>query len=147
MTKAAAPAPSTDLVVELLASEYGLGGDVSRLTGENSNYRIDVPDGRRFVLKVAASGVTSEMIDLEHRAVERAHAAGIGLSLPRLVATGAGRIEACHRAADGTELRARLLEFVPGTAWCEAGAGAGGEAGEGAGAGVGAEAASLRPGS
>ena len=109
---------SPDHIAGLLESAYGLIGELTRLPGENENYMVRAEDGGTYVLKLADEAVTREVIDLEHRAVEAIHAAVPDIALPRTVLSSNGLIE----AVDGpTGLRARLLEFVPGTAWCEAG--------------------------
>ncbi len=113
-------APTTSHVAELLAREYGLHGEVARLAGENENYRITTGDGHRYVLKLADESLSSAEIELEHRAVESVAKARVGVALPRILPTLSGRIEATH-AAGGVVLRGRLLEFVSGTAWLEAG--------------------------
>ena len=120
------PMPTVDQVAALCTSEYGLGlGDrlsrqISRLPGENNNYQIVTADGQRYVLKLAGDDFPSALLELEHLAIDRALASGVSLDLPRIIPTRAGHIMANSRAADGTLLRARLLEFVPGTPWCEA---------------------------
>lgn len=43
----------------LLSREYGIHGKLSRLAGENENYRMSTEDGKRFVFKVAAENFTS----------------------------------------------------------------------------------------
>ena len=119
--KAGSPSPSVDQVADLCTREYGLTGDLSPLARENDNYHIVTATGQRFVLKLAGDDSPSEVLELEHLAIEHVHAAGIGLSLPHIVPTRSGGIEASHRTAEGSLLRARLLEYVPGTPWYEAG--------------------------
>ena len=108
-------------VAELLAAGYDLKGDLTRLTGENENYEVLAEGGSRYVLKVAAANVTTEVLDLEHQAVEAVHAAKLGLGLPRMVPARDGGIETAHAPTGEAPLRARLLRFVPGIPWCEAG--------------------------
>jgi 4-aminobutyrate aminotransferase-like enzyme/Ser/Thr protein kinase RdoA (MazF antagonist) len=112
--------PTVEDAAALLAHEYGLEGEVVRLAGENENYRISLGDGRRYVLKLADESLGTEDIELEHAAIESVVRARVGVALPRLVPTSSGRIEASH-ARGGVALRGRLLEFVAGTAWIEAG--------------------------
>ncbi len=112
--------PTVEQVAALIAHEYGLEGEVARLAGENQNYGISTEDGRRFVLKLADDSLSSAEIELEHRAVESVLRARVGVALPRIVPTSSGRIEASHSSGERA-LRGRLLEFVAGTAWIEAG--------------------------
>jgi 4-aminobutyrate aminotransferase-like enzyme/Ser/Thr protein kinase RdoA (MazF antagonist) len=114
--------PSNNLIDALLAAEYGLNGSrIKRLAGENENFLITASDDRRFVLKFAGEGQDSESFELEHVAIESAHNAELGLELPRFITTLSGRIEGNYDAGDGRILSARLIEFVRGTAWCDAG--------------------------
>jgi 4-aminobutyrate aminotransferase-like enzyme/Ser/Thr protein kinase RdoA (MazF antagonist) len=113
--------PSVDQVAEFFAGEFDLTGHITRLPGENDNFQIEIPDGRRYVLKLTGEAFTSEILELEQLAIEHVHAANIGLDVPRLVTTCTGATEATYRQPDGTSLQARLFEFVPGTPWGEAG--------------------------
>jgi len=112
--------PSRDRARALLEGAYGLTGTLERLPGENENYRVDTPDGRRFVLKIAGSDQTAAAIELETQVVELAHAADIGIAFPRVVRTASGAVTAEATTPDGPGLRARLLDFVPGVAWSDA---------------------------
>jgi 4-aminobutyrate aminotransferase-like enzyme/Ser/Thr protein kinase RdoA (MazF antagonist) len=112
---------SINQIAELCASEYGLSGDITRLPGENENYQISTADGQRYVLKLAGEDHSSEMLELEYQVIEKVHTAGIGIDLPRFVNTKSGDIDAQYTNSEGLHMRARLLEFVPGTPWCEAG--------------------------
>jgi 4-aminobutyrate aminotransferase-like enzyme/Ser/Thr protein kinase RdoA (MazF antagonist) len=104
----------------LLAHEYGLAGALSMLPGENLNALVETVSGTRFVLKVAADDRPRDVLEFEHAIVEHLIQAGIGLGLPRVVKTRAGSVEARWAPPAGPTLRGRLLEFVPGTPWCEA---------------------------
>ena len=115
------PKNDIKLAETLLGAQYDLTGSASPLPGENSNYLIETPDGARFVLKIAGDELPSAMLEVEHRAVERIHSAGVDLMLPRLVMTSSGAMEAVRERPGGERARARLLEYVPGTPWCDAG--------------------------
>lgn len=108
-------------IAELLAHEYDLKGELSRLSGENQNYLIQTEAGERYVFKLADETVTSEMIDLEYQAVEHLIVSGMAIDLPRVIPTCSGGIEGQHQCLDGAHLRGRLLEFVGGTPWYELG--------------------------
>ncbi len=115
------PSPNVEHIAELCAREYDLTGRISRLPGENYNYQIVTEDDQAYVLKLAGDDLSSEMLELEHLVVEHVYAAGIGLDVPRFITNRAKGIVTRYTMADGTHLRARLLEYVPGTPWCEAG--------------------------
>ncbi len=108
-------------IAALLAAEYGLQGTASSLPGESDNYLLRSEDGTRYVLKLADKGKTSAVLELEHAAAEAIATGGIGLAVPRHVRTRRGTIEAAYTTPDGATLRGRLLEFVPGEPWCDAG--------------------------
>jgi len=103
----------------LLREAYALEGALTPLAGENRNFLVEIPDGRRFVLKIAAEDRTTDILALEHAVVEHLAAADVALALPRTEKTSSGAIEARWNGPDGDTLRGRLLAYVPGTSWCE----------------------------
>ena len=108
-----------EAVSALLAVEYDINGQVSRLAGENENYLVETDQGRRFVLKLADDDLTTDLIELEHAAVESFQASSPGIELPRIILTVRGRPEARLTIPGGRLVRGRLLQFVSGQAWCE----------------------------
>lgn len=108
--------------IELLASEYGIDGTVSRLPGENENYLVKSSDGARYVLKLVSEHEPIAPLELEFAAVEAVRASGLNLALPLIVLTDREMADTTYRAPDGSVLRGRLTTFVPGIPWCEAGA-------------------------
>ena len=113
---------SSEHLSHILLTEYGVEGTVSRLAGENENYLVTESAGQRFVYKLADRERTSDIVDLEHRAIEAIVDSGVDLGLPRIVPTRQAEIESTDSQPDGSEIRGRLVEFVEGTAWGEAGA-------------------------
>jgi 4-aminobutyrate aminotransferase-like enzyme/Ser/Thr protein kinase RdoA (MazF antagonist) len=113
---------STQHIVDLCASQYGFSSQISisRLPGENISYQIITEDGEYFVLKLADSEISSEMIELEYQAVENLIDQGIKIDLPRILPTNSGSVEAVHITGQGFTMRGRLLEFVSGIPWCQA---------------------------
>lgn len=109
----------TDAISVLIKTQYGLTGTLTRLAGENENYLLQTPENTQFVLKLADENTSSGMIEIEHLSVERLIEAGLTLCLPRLVPTRIGGIEAQFLTDTGRLIRGRLLEFVPGQAWCD----------------------------
>ncbi len=109
----------TAAITTLVEKEYGLTATLTRLAGENENYLVKTGNNELFVLKLAHKQTTSGMIEIEHLAVERLIDAGLDLRLPRVVPTGTGSIEARALMETGELLRGRLLEFIPGRAWCD----------------------------
>ncbi len=111
-------APALDEIRNFLARHYGLAGDLERLAGEHINYRLTTPDGHTFVVKLF-DAYDADRVDLEFQLVERAHAAGLGIALPRVFTTITGHATATVGAGAGAE-RARVLEFVHGVTWGDA---------------------------
>jgi 4-aminobutyrate aminotransferase-like enzyme/aminoglycoside phosphotransferase (APT) family kinase protein len=111
-------APAPDVIGECLERHYGLTGALARLPGEHVNFRLTASDGRAFVVKLM-DRYDEALVDLEFQLVERAHAAGAGIAVPRCFTTITGHATTrCSMAPDGS--RVRVLEFVPGTTWGEA---------------------------
>jgi len=112
---------SSSEIAVLLREAYGLQGELTALGGENDNYRVDVAGGRRFVLKVAANEITTELVEAEALAVETLHTARLGLALPRVVPTREGA-SSCQLESPGeSPRRVRLIEFVDGECLGDAG--------------------------
>ncbi|NNF57791.1 MAG: aminotransferase class III-fold pyridoxal phosphate-dependent enzyme [Rhodothermaceae bacterium] len=105
----------------LCLKEYGLRGILTLLGGHNENFLLETPAGTRYVLKVAGADEPSALFDLEYAMAEALHAADLGLAVPRLIPTHEGQFEACYETPAGTTLRGRLLTFVDGRPWNEAG--------------------------
>ncbi len=111
---------SIEDIKKLLETEYDLTGNISRLAGENENYLVKTKNGISFVLKLADDQVAPGILEIEHLAVERLLQAGLNISLPRIILTRTGSIEARLLPQDQGEIRGRLLKFLEGTAWREA---------------------------
>ncbi len=109
----------TAAITALIKAEYKISGTLTRLAGENENYLIQTTENKRFVLKLADEETTSGMIEIEYLAVERLLDEGLDARLPRVIPTRTGAIEARFLTNKGRQLRGRLLEFVPGQAWCK----------------------------
>lgn len=108
-----------DQICRLLQEEYGVTGNLlARLPGENLNYLVR-SNGRKYVLKIAAPERSNSVIDMEHNATEYLADAGIGVQVPRTVMTLKGAIVSELAISPDVTMRARLLEFVAGTPWCE----------------------------
>ncbi|MEJ2541051.1 MAG: aminotransferase class III-fold pyridoxal phosphate-dependent enzyme [Gemmatimonadota bacterium] len=100
---------------------WGLEATFSRLGGENENHLVTTGPGRRYVLKLGDPGDSLDEIGLEQAAVEAVHAAGIDVGVPRVVPTRGGSPLATFRPPDGPPRPSRLLSFVEGTLWDDAG--------------------------
>ena len=108
-------------LAELLERGWGVAGAVSRLGGENENHLVTTPDGDRFVLKIAPAEAARREFALEAAAVSALQSRDLGLSLPTVVPTRGGGEGQLLRSADGQERLARLMTYVDGAPWGEAG--------------------------
>jgi len=107
---------TTDFLSDWLAREHGLTGELVRLPGENENYLVTSAAGERVVAKLQRDADIAQL-DIEGRAAALLAAAVPALGVPVAVPNRDG--ESVSRLPDGAVLR--LLEFVPGTPWGEAG--------------------------
>jgi 4-aminobutyrate aminotransferase-like enzyme/Ser/Thr protein kinase RdoA (MazF antagonist) len=110
------PTVSEGQALRLLYQLYGLDG--VRLKPLDSfrdqNYRVDGPDGPRFVFKIANSMEPFGSLDLENGALWHLAAHDPDLRVPRLVPTLAGPAMTSITAEDGQTHHVRLLTFTPG---------------------------------
>jgi 4-aminobutyrate aminotransferase-like enzyme len=113
---------SLDAIADLILGEYGLAGELSRLPGEHANYQLVATGAQSFVVKLADDGVRSGELEFERSLVDHLRGSGLDLAFPRVVPTKTGAFEAVGTGGGAGGLRVRLFEYVPGTAWCEAGA-------------------------
>jgi 4-aminobutyrate aminotransferase-like enzyme/Ser/Thr protein kinase RdoA (MazF antagonist) len=104
----------------VIEREYGLRGALSRLGGSGGSWLLLTEDGYRAVVK-SACGASPDEVALERRAADVAAAAGLGVPWPRTRLTRSGAHEAPVASAEGATDRVRVIDFVPGTPWIEAG--------------------------
>jgi 4-aminobutyrate aminotransferase-like enzyme/Ser/Thr protein kinase RdoA (MazF antagonist) len=111
-----------DVLVPLLREEWGLSGALSPLGGENDNHLVtSSPDGGRFVLKIAPAEAARREVALETAAVRALRSGDLGLDLPDAIPTRSGKPFALLPSPRGPDRLARLMTFVQGTPWVEAG--------------------------
>lgn len=106
---------------ELLERLYGLTGAVEALPGERDrNFRITAPTGS-FVLKVHGADADPRVLDLQNRALEHIARSDRSLPVQRVVPSRNGDETPRVCVDDGSHRWARLLTWIPGTVWAEAG--------------------------
>jgi 4-aminobutyrate aminotransferase-like enzyme/Ser/Thr protein kinase RdoA (MazF antagonist) len=99
---------------------FGLAGTTRELPSERDrNFLIEADHGR-FVLKISHTDESPDILDLQHRALERLAERAPELTLPRTVPSTAGREIETVRSGDGSSHLARVLTWVPGLEWAEA---------------------------
>jgi Ser/Thr protein kinase RdoA (MazF antagonist) len=101
-------------VLECLATEYGIGGELERLGGENINFKVTTADGGRFVFKILDASVPTAVIDMEFRAIEHALAANIPLDLPKIIQNKTGNIYTGINIRSNERNNALLMYFING---------------------------------
>lgn len=113
--------PTVELpVAAFLRETYGLqASTLRRLPGENDNVLVTTPEAERYVLKILAPDATPEALALE-QAVSRAAASG-GIPVPGLVPALDGSETPRFVAPEAPPRLARLMPFLSGTAWKDAG--------------------------
>ena len=105
---------------EIARERFGLEGRVEELPSERDrNFRIEAAGGARFVLKLAHSDESPQILDLQHRALERIAERAPFLRLPRLLRSRAGAEVETVRSSEGTSHLARVLTWVDGPEWAK----------------------------
>lgn len=99
---------------EILFRYYGISGELERLGGENLNYRVDTPDGERYVLKIVDGDTAEESSQLEFILLEHARNAGFPIELPYIVKNYTGSIETGIKIRKSGLHKARVISFVDG---------------------------------
>jgi len=117
----ASPSPGHDALLTWLGREYGLAGHLEPLAGSGRNFLVTADDGRKHVLKVIDSDVPLASLECECAVIDRLQNAALGIDLPRCVRTTRDAVAAALPDAGERPLLARLLEFVPGVPWTDAG--------------------------
>ncbi|HEV8612272.1 MAG TPA: aminotransferase class III-fold pyridoxal phosphate-dependent enzyme [Gemmatimonadales bacterium] len=114
----ARPRFDAERVGELARERFGLRGTLDELPSERDrNFRITTPADERYVLKLAHADESPEILDLQHRALERIAARAPQLTMPRLVCSLGGQEAETVRSDSGIPHLARVLTWVPGREW------------------------------
>jgi Ser/Thr protein kinase RdoA (MazF antagonist) len=102
------------IVLECLASNYGLEGSLDRLPGENLNFLVTAANDRRYVLKIVDQDMPPAVVEMEFAAIEHAVAAGFKPRLPQIYENKYGKIETGIKLPINGLYRARLITFLGG---------------------------------
>jgi Ser/Thr protein kinase RdoA (MazF antagonist) len=117
------PVPTFDPAVasELLASRYGLDGELSPLSSErDQNFLVDAGDAGRFVLKFAGLAEPANVTNFQNQALEHLAAKDPTFPAPRVVRTEDGEPMFEATSATGDVHRVRLLSWLAGVPLDEA---------------------------
>ncbi len=105
---------------EIARERFGLEGQIVELPSERDrNFRVEAAGGARFVLKLAHSDESPQILDLQHRALERIAERAPFLTVPRVLRSRAGAEVETVRSSEGTTHLARVLTWVDGAEWAK----------------------------
>ncbi len=106
----------------LLEQAFGLTGTLRELgSHQDRNYRVDAPDGRRFVLRIARAAISRAELDAENGAMLRVAAAGLPFESPVPQPALAGGLVARVATASGVDHDLRLVTYLDGEPMDQAG--------------------------
>ena len=112
-----APAPNFPvLFAERLAREvYGVDGTATPLVSErDQNFRIEMPAGRRYVLKIANPAESYDVLDFQNGAMLHARRSDPALLVPGVAAIGDSGETIYRLENDGTRYLVRLVDYLGG---------------------------------
>lgn len=102
-------------VLECLQNDYGLGGSLERLAGENLNYLLTTEEGARYIVKIVDDDMPAEVVEMEFAAIEHAVSAGFPVKLPKILLNKYGNIETGINIHIKSSYRLRLISFLNGS--------------------------------
>jgi Ser/Thr protein kinase RdoA (MazF antagonist) len=101
-------------VRECLATNYGLGGRLERLPGENLNVLVTEIGNKKHIFKIVDEHMPPDVVAMEFSAIEYAIQGGFRPRLPRITETNDGKIETRINLPINGLYRARVIEFIEG---------------------------------
>ncbi|WP_051234287.1 aminotransferase class III-fold pyridoxal phosphate-dependent enzyme [Halomonas halocynthiae] len=103
-------------LLDTIHQAYGMKGKLERLDGyADQNFRLDLADGARFLVKLSRAPITEAEVALM---VALESAGDTGFELPRHLRTRDGQAS-IGLTLDGKVWRLRLLSYLEGTLWAE----------------------------
>ncbi|WCJ63357.1 phosphotransferase [Agrobacterium tumefaciens] len=94
---------------------YGIAGAAKLLTGErDENFRLDVADGRSYLLKISNPSEADEVVDLQTACLDHVARVAADLPVPRVLRTASGK--SCDQVilSDGRRCAVRLFTYLEG---------------------------------
>jgi 4-aminobutyrate aminotransferase-like enzyme/Ser/Thr protein kinase RdoA (MazF antagonist) len=108
------PAIDASVAADIAETDYGVTGTVRELGGErDQNFRVDVPDGDAYVLKISAEQ-DEAVVEFQTEAIEHIQRVDPELPVVAPVPTTNGDQWTVSEHG-GTRRQVRLFEFVPST--------------------------------
>lgn len=112
-----APRLPLAVVQAQVSDQYGLRGAWGELGGEREqNFRLAALDGQVYVVKVASAHLDLESIEFQNGALLHLESVDLGIRLPRIKRSTAGRAMGAIIDEHGVSHPLRVLTFVPGSA-------------------------------
>ena len=100
---------------QVAASAFGVRGTASPLESErDQNFRIEVPDGPGWVLKISNAVEDPAVVDMQTQAMLHIARTAPGLPVMRIAPTLEGHFHASIEDDDGRPHLVRLVTFMPG---------------------------------
>jgi hydroxylysine kinase len=101
--------------VALARAHYGIEGHATRFaTEKDDTFRVSVPNGPRFILKVANPAEDVREIDLQIRILDHLKAAAPDLPVPRVIANRNGEQLFLYRDRAGQSRQVRMMTYLDG---------------------------------
>lgn len=108
------PELDADDALDTVRDRYGLDGTLTPLPGERDlNFRLDTPDGRRFVVKASSPDEVDEILDIEVDLVRHIARMTDGFA-PDVVPTTDGAFIVRCTDSSGRAQRLRVVEYLEG---------------------------------
>ena len=100
---------------QILRDSFGLEPSLTPLAGErDQNFRVDTPDGWRFLFKISNPADGMAIMELQAAALRHIELVDPGLPVMRALPTAAGKPWVELPGPDGRIYPARLFTFLPG---------------------------------
>lgn len=109
-----APLQIDVLVQQALREAYGIEGLLTRLPGENLNYLVEAGSGLKYIAKIAGNETPSEVVEMEHAAIQHAVQARLGIQLPQILVNNYGNLETGINNHSIASKRLRILKYIEG---------------------------------
>lgn len=114
MVAHARPVP-IERAVAFARERYGLAAQATRLSGErDESFRLTVPDGRRYVLKIASPAESPQVTELQTAALLHLESTDAALPCPRVLPALHGEVSVRFEDEAGGGRTARILSYLPG---------------------------------
>lgn len=110
------PAVVPELAAAVLASDYGVRGELTELDGERDlNFRVDATDGRRYVLKIHHPDDSGDVVEMQTLAMDHVRRIDRDLPVPAVLVPNTGTGRSTVIGADGRLSHVQVVAFLEGS--------------------------------